>query len=112
VDAAQRAAFAAFRPGAIPEEVDRAARKVIEEGGYGAAFTHRLGHGLGMDGHEAPYLVQGNRTPLVAGNVCTLEPGVYLPGRFGIRIEDDVAAVAGGCEALSARTSDLVVLPA
>ena len=112
VDAAQRAAFAAFRAGAIPEDVDRAARRPIEDAGYGTGFTHRLGHGLGMDGHEAPYLVRGNRTPLLAGNVCTLEPGVYLPGKFGVRIEDDAAAVAGGCEALSVRPGELVVLPA
>lgn len=112
VDAAQRAAFAAFRAGAIPEDVDRSARKAIEDAGYGAFFTHRLGHGLGMDGHEAPYLVQGNRVPLVAGNVCTLEPGVYLPGKFGVRIEDDAFATADGCEALSVRPPELVVLPA
>ncbi|HQQ79179.1 MAG TPA: Xaa-Pro peptidase family protein, partial [Thermoanaerobaculia bacterium] len=112
VDAAQRAAFAAFRAGAIPEDVDRSARKVIEDAGYGAFFTHRLGHGLGMDGHEAPYLVQGNRVPLALGNVCTLEPGIYLPGRLGVRIEDDVFATADGCEALSVRPSGLVVLPA
>lgn len=112
VDAAQRAAFGAFRAGAIPEEVDRAARRPIEAAGYGAFFTHRLGHGLGMDGHEAPYLVKGNRVPLAAGNVCTLEPGVYLPGKFGVRIEDDAAATAGGNEPLSTRPADLVVLPA
>ncbi len=112
VDAAQRAAFGAFRAGAIPEEVDRAARKPIEDAGYGAFFTHRLGHGLGMDGHEGPYLVKGNRVPLVAGNVCTLEPGVYLPGKLGVRIEDDAAATAGGYEPLSTRPSELVVLPA
>ena len=112
VDAAQRAAFAAFRAGAIPEDVDRAARAVIERAGYGAFFTHRLGHGLGMDGHEAPYLVKGNRVPLVAGNVCTLEPGVYLPGKLGVRIEDDAAATAGGNEPLSTRPGGLVVLPA
>ncbi len=111
VDAAQRAAFASFRAGAIPEDVDRAARKVLEDAGYGAAFTHRLGHGLGMDGHEAPYLVKGNRTPLLSGNVCTLEPGAYLPGKLGVRIEDDAAALAGGNEALSTRPAELVVLP-
>ena len=111
VDAAQRAAFAAFRAGAIPEDVDRAARAVVEGAGYGAFFTHRLGHGLGMDGHEAPYLVKGNRVPLVAGNVCTLEPGVYLPGKFGVRIEDDAAATQGGNEPLSTRPGGLVVLP-
>ena len=112
VDAAQRAAFAAFRAGAIPEDVDRAARRKIEDAGYGAFFTHRLGHGLGMDGHEAPYLVKGNRVPLVAGNVCTLEPGAYLPGKLGVRIEDDAAATADGNEPLSTRPPELVVLPA
>ena len=112
VDAAQRAAYAAFRAGAIPEDVDKAARKVIADAGYGAFFTHRLGHGLGMDGHEAPYLVKGNRTPLVVGNVCTLEPGIYLPGKLGVRIEDDAAATADGFEALSQRPDELTVLPA
>lgn len=111
VDSAQRAAFAAFRSGAIPEEVDRAARRKIEDAGYGAFFTHRLGHGLGMDGHEEPYLVKGNRVPLVAGNVCTLEPGVYLPGKLGIRIEDDAAATVDGNEPLSTRPHEFVVLP-
>jgi Xaa-Pro dipeptidase len=111
VDGAQRAAYAAFRAGAIPEEVDRAARKVIADAGFGDFFTHRLGHGLGMDGHEAPYLVRGNRVPLVAGNVCTLEPGIYLTGKLGVRIEDDVAATPTGFDTLSERPSELVVLP-
>jgi len=110
VDGAQRAGLAAFRAGAVPEEVDRAARKVIEDAGRADFFTHRLGHGLGMDGHEAPYLVRGNRVPLAAGNVCTIEPGVYLPDRFGIRIEDDAAATDGGHELLSTRSSELLVL--
>jgi Xaa-Pro dipeptidase len=110
VERAQKAGFEAFRGGAVPEEVDRAARKVIEEAGYGRFFTHRLGHGLGMDGHEPPYLVRGNRVPLVAGNVCTIEPGIYLPGRFGVRIEDDAAATTDGSVSLSARSSGLLAL--
>jgi Xaa-Pro aminopeptidase len=62
--------------------VDRAARKVIEDAGYGKYFTHRLGHGLGMDGHEPPYLVRGNKKPLATGNVETIEPGIYIPDHF------------------------------
>ena len=94
----------------IPEQVDRAARSVIEQAGFGRDFTHRVGHGLGMDGHEAPYLVGGNRKPLVAGNVCTIEPGIYIRGEFGVRIEDDYAAKEGGAEALSSKPKELVVL--
>ncbi|MGH9367677.1 MAG: M24 family metallopeptidase, partial [Thermoanaerobaculia bacterium] len=110
VDRAQLAGIAALRAGAIPEEVDRAARKVIEDAGYGEFFTHRLGHGLGMDGHESPYLVRGNRTPLVAGNTVTVEPGIYLPGKFGVRIEDDYAVREGVPEGLSDRYLELRVL--
>jgi Xaa-Pro aminopeptidase len=87
---AQRAGIARARPGVEAEEVDRAAREVITKAGYGPYFTHRTGHGLGMDGHEPIYMVEGNRTPLVPGCVFTVEPGIYLPGRFGVRIEDDV----------------------
>jgi Xaa-Pro dipeptidase len=112
VDAAQRAGYAAFRAGAIPELVDRAARKAIEDAGFGPHFTHRLGHGLGMDGHEAPYLVGGNKKPLAAGNLCTIEPGIYLRGEFGVRIEDDLFAKDGGNEPLSSRPKELVVLKA
>jgi Xaa-Pro dipeptidase len=111
VDRAQLAGIAALSAGASGEDVDRAARKVIEDAGYGAAFTHRLGHGLGLDGHEPPYLVRGNTAPLAAGNTVTIEPGIYLPGRFGVRIEDDyavrLAAVPGS---LSARPAELVIL--
>lgn len=113
VDRAQRAGIEALRAGASGEEVDRAARRVIEEAGYGAFFTHRLGHGLGMDGHEPPYLVRGNAVPLAAGNTVTVEPGIYLPGKFGVRIEDDYAvAESGPPEHLSTRPGGLKVLPA
>jgi Xaa-Pro dipeptidase len=110
VDRAQRAGIEALAAGKTGEEVDRAARKVIEDVGYGAYFTHRLGHGLGMDGHEHPYLVKGNRKPLVAGNVVTVEPGIYLPGKFGVRIEDDYGVREKEPANLSARPRELVVL--
>jgi Xaa-Pro dipeptidase len=113
VDRAQRAGIDALQAGASGEDVDRAARKVIEDGGYGAFFTHRLGHGLGMDGHEQPYLVRGNRTPIAAGNTVTIEPGIYLPGKLGVRIEDDYAAASGTAPvSLSTRPGEMVVLPA
>jgi Xaa-Pro dipeptidase len=110
VDRAQRAGIGALAAGKTGEEVDRAARKVIEEVGYGADFTHRLGHGLGMDGHEHPYLVKGNRKPLAAGNVVTVEPGIYLPGKFGVRIEDDYGVREKEPANLSVRPRELVVL--
>ena len=91
VDRAQVAGISMLKAGTTGEEADRAARKVIEDAGYGQFFTHRLGHGLGMDGHEPPYLVSGNRKPLSVGNVVTAEPGIYMPGKFGVRIEDDYA---------------------
>ena len=110
VDRAQTAGIEALAAGKTGEEVDRAARKVIEDAGYGAYFTHRLGHGLGMDGHEQPYLVKGNTKPLVAGNVVTVEPGIYLPGKFGVRIEDDYGVKEKGLASLSVRSQQLVVL--
>ena len=91
VDRAQVAGIEMLKAGTSGEEADRAARKVIEDAGYGQFFTHRLGHGLGMDGHEPPYLVRGNAKPLSTGNVVTAEPGIYMPGKFGVRIEDDYA---------------------
>lgn len=112
VDKAQLAGIEALKASAIPEEVDGAARKVIEDAGYGRFFTHRLGHGLGMDGHEHPYLVHGNRAPLAAGNVVTIEPGIYMEGRFGVRIEDDYAVTKDGVKSLSVRPGDLVVVKA
>lgn len=85
---AQSAGYAAAREGATAESVDAAARNVIAEAGYGEFFIHRTGHGIGLDGHEHPYLVQGNREQLEQGMAFSIEPGIYLPGRFGVRIED------------------------
>jgi Xaa-Pro dipeptidase len=102
---AQRAGIDALTAGAAGERVDAAARKVIADAGFGEFFTHRLGHGLGMDGHESPYLVAGNVRPLVAGNVETVEPGIYIPGEFGVRIEDDYAVTSGRAERLSPEAS-------
>jgi len=107
---AQHAGIDALAPGVPCESVDAAARKVIADAGFGEYFTHRVGHGLGMDGHEAPYLVSGNRRLLASGNVETIEPGVYLPGEFGVRIEDDYAVTADGRERLSPPPSGLRVL--
>ncbi len=107
VNEARAAAIAGVRAGAIPEEVDRAARGVIERAGYGEFFTHRTGHGLGREIHETPYIVTGNRVPLVAGNVHSVEPGIYLPGRFGVRLEDIVVVEEGGARRLNVAPFDL-----
>jgi len=85
---AQEAGYAAARTGVTASSVDAAARAVIADGGYGEFFIHRLGHGIGLDGHEHPYLVAGNEEPLGPGMVFSIEPGIYLPGRLGVRIED------------------------
>ena len=92
VHRAQAAALAAARPGVACSAIDAAGRKVLIDAGYGPGYkylTHRLGHGIGMDGHEWPYLVGGNSTPLKPGMCFSDEPGIYLPGEFGIRLEDD-----------------------
>jgi Xaa-Pro dipeptidase len=100
---AQSAAIARARPGVACQDIDRAARAVIDKAGYGAYFTHRLGHGLGMDGHEPAYMVEGNAQLLEPGFVFTVEPGIYLPDKFGVRIEDDVACGSDGAIVLSRR---------
>jgi Xaa-Pro dipeptidase len=104
---AQSAAIDKAAPGVPCFEVDAAARKVIEKAGYGEYFTHRLGHGLGIDVHEAPYMVGHDKTVLKPGMTFTSEPGIYLPGRFGVRIEDDIVCTERGAESLSPRVSRL-----
>ncbi|HUG06436.1 MAG TPA: Xaa-Pro peptidase family protein [Candidatus Limnocylindria bacterium] len=84
----QEAGYSAARAGATAASVDAAARRVIDDAGYGERFIHRTGHGIGLDGHEHPYLVRGNLEPLEPGMAFSIEPGVYIPGRFGVRIED------------------------
>lgn len=99
VHKAQAAALAAARPGVPCEAIDFAARSVIESGGYGPGYkylTHRLGHGIGMDMHEWPYLVKGNKLPLEEGMCFSDEPGIYIPGEFGIRLEDDWHVTSDG----------------
>jgi Xaa-Pro dipeptidase len=100
VEEAQRAALQSARPGASAGAVDRAARSVIETRGYGPYFIHRTGHGLGLEIHEAPDVSPGSRDVLKPGAVFTIEPGIYLPGKFGVRLEIDVHITDQGAEVL------------
>ena len=107
---AQSAALAAAKPGVPCEAVDAAARKVIVDAGFGPDykfFSHRVGHGMGMDGHEWPYLVRGNTLPLAAGMVFSDEPGIYIPGEFGIRLEDDMVITETGAELFTPQSESL-----
>ncbi|HZB49343.1 MAG TPA: Xaa-Pro peptidase family protein [Mycobacteriales bacterium] len=110
VEAAQEAAVRAVRPGVPAEAVDAAAREVIAAAGYGEAFLHRTGHGIGLETHEEPYVVAGNGQPLEPGMAFSVEPGIYLAGRHGVRIEDIVVVTSDGVERLNRRPRALTVL--
>lgn len=107
---AQEEAFRAVAPGVPAEEVDRAARDVIERGGYGDRFIHRTGHGIGLEVHEPPYIIRGNAEPLGEGMCFSIEPGIYLEGRFGVRIEDIVTVTTDGGARLNRSSRDLLTL--
>lgn len=107
---AQAAATRAVRPGIACEAVDAAARRPIEAEGYGEAFFHRTGHGIGLEGHEDPYIIGGNQEPLRAGMAFSVEPGIYLPGTFGARIEDIVVCGADGPIVLNESSHELYVV--
>ncbi|MGC5563496.1 aminopeptidase P family protein [Streptomyces sp. FR-108] len=110
VRAAQQAAFEAVRPGALCQDVDRAARALITEAGYGDRFIHRTGHGIGVTTHEPPYMIEGEEQPLVPGMCFSVEPGIYLPGRFGVRIEDIVTVTEDGGRRLNDTSREMAVV--
>ncbi|NED58135.1 M24 family metallopeptidase, partial [Micromonospora aurantiaca] len=107
---AQRAAVAAVAPGVTAEALDAVARDVIGAAGFGDAFLHRTGHGIGLDGHEEPYVVTGNPRPLQAGMAFSVEPGIYLAGRHGARIEDIVVCTTDGGQRLNTTPTELIAL--
>jgi Xaa-Pro dipeptidase len=110
VHRAQRAALEAAHPGVACQDVDTAARKVIADAGFGPDykfFSHRVGHGIGMDGHEWPYLVRGNTLPLAPGMTFSDEPGVYIPGEFGVRLEDDMFITRDGAQLFTPQSPSL-----
>lgn len=109
---AQEAAVAAVRPGITASDVDAAARDVLAEAGLAEYFVHRTGHGIGLSVHEEPYIVAGNDLPLTEGMAFSIEPGIYVPGRWGARIEDIVVVTADGAVTVNNRPRDLVVVPA
>lgn len=110
VRAAQEAGFRAVRPGAACQEVDRAARRVIADAGYGEYFIHRTGHGIGTTTHEPPYMIEGEEQPLVPGMCFSVEPGIYLPGRFGVRIEDIVTVTGSGGRRLNDTAREMAIV--
>ena len=108
---AQAAAVAAVRPGVSAESIDAAARDVLAQAGLAEYFVHRTGHGIGLSVHEEPYIVAGNDQPLAEGMAFSVEPGIYLPGRWGARIEDIVIVTADGALPVNTRSHDLTVVP-
>ncbi|MFC9843991.1 M24 family metallopeptidase [Streptomyces sp. NPDC060223] len=108
---AQRAQTDAVRPGITAGQLDAVGRDIISDAGYGPCFIHRTGHGIGLESHEEPYIVTGNPLPLTPGMAFSVEPGIYLPGRYGARIEDIVICTEEGGERLNRIPRDLVVLP-
>jgi Xaa-Pro aminopeptidase len=107
---AQQAAISAVRPGATAGEVDGAARRVLRQRKLARYFTHSTGHGLGLEIHEAPRLAEGQSQRLEPGTVITIEPGAYLPGKWGVRIEDVVVVTPSGCEVLMPTDKELVII--
>ena len=108
VDVALRAGLEAARPGARARDVDAAAREVIAAAGYGEHFVHRTGHGIGIDGHEPPWITATSETVLAPGMTFSIEPGIYLPGRFGVRLEEVVVLTETGADVLSAVPRDIL----
>jgi Xaa-Pro aminopeptidase len=110
LQAAQQAAVASVAVGMAAEEVDAVARGIIDKAGFGEYFIHRTGHGIGIEEHEDPYVVAGNRTPLAVGHAFSVEPGIYFPGRFGMRLEDIVVVGSDGVDSLNRADHSLAVV--
>lgn len=107
---AQQLAFEAVKPGVTAESIDQVARDHITKGGYGDYFLHRTGHGIGLDGHESPYIVKNDRTILQEGMTFSIEPGIYLEGKYGVRIEDIVVVTSNGAERLNQSPRELRIV--
>jgi Xaa-Pro aminopeptidase len=107
---AQQAGFDAVHPGSTCQDVDRAARAVITDGGYGEYFIHRTGHGIGITTHEPPYMVEGETQPVQPGMCFSIEPGIYLPDRFGVRIEDIVTVTEDGGRRLNNTSHEMRIV--
>ena len=107
---AQETAMLAVKPGRSCEDIDRVAREIIDQAGYGKYFFHRTGHGIGLDTHEEPYIVKGNRLALEPGMTFSIEPGIYIPGKYGVRIEDCVIVTEEGCEPFTRFQHELICI--